>query len=441
MMTRQEATKILYENGIIFDPNLKISQFGGLELFVKFLEKGNFRKRLEDQFGVYQSRSILQIMIGLVAGARCMNDIGKMAKDHLLIKYLKNPVEEAQLGRDVRSFSREQIESFHDFNMSLSVFDFLQKIPQSEELVFDVDATAIEKYGSQDGVERGYVAGREHPENCYQYLFFRLHNRNSFLYGTIRGGGAHSQNDFCGYLQKFLPMFRSKWKTSWRADSGYFNESAFDIFIENEADFFIKAPMNAGRVSLAQISPDLNWSVEKNGISFSHRMTTTKKGNSYHEIFKRTRLQNQQLSLGEIASFRYDCLATSNLLIKEDAAFDFYNGRANIENNIRELKNDYQLGKIITDDFNANDVITQITLLTYLLMRHFQNELLPEKMSKHVLSTLRSVVFNIPAVFRLGQRKIFLKIKNVFHDEPTYASILKRLRGLSSWVLSPPQYN
>lgn len=437
MMTQQEAAKILFQNGLIFDPNLKISQFGGLEVFIKFLEKGKFRERLQAQFGFYNARSILQIMIGIVAGAKCMNDVGKIAKDILVIKYLQNPVEEAQLGRDVRSFSHAQIEGFHEFNMSLSILDFLQRVPQNEELIFDVDATSVEKYGSQKGVEKGYV-GKEHPESCYQYILFRLHNRNTFLYGTIRGGSAHSQNDFCGYLNRFLPMFKAKWKTTWRADSGYFNELAFDAFIENEADFFIKAPMSESRLNLAQTSPDLIWSKEADGISYASRMTTTKKGNSYLEIFKRTRLQNHQLSLGEMASFKYDCLVTSKITIAEEQAFSFYNGRANIENNIRELKNDYALGKIVTDDFNANDVITQITMLTYLLMRHFQNEVLPKTMQKHVLSTLRNHVFNIPAVFRSGQRQVFIKFKNVFHSEVTYADIVNRIRKLVTWVLEPP---
>ena len=58
MMTQQEAKKILLKAGIIFDENLNISQFGGLEPFIKFLEKGNFRERLQTQFGPYQARSI-----------------------------------------------------------------------------------------------------------------------------------------------------------------------------------------------------------------------------------------------------------------------------------------------------------------------------------------------------------------------------------------------
>lgn len=440
MMTQQEAKKILLKAGIIFDENLNISQFGGLEPFIKFLEKGHFKSRLESEFGIYKSRSILQMMLGLIVGAKSMNDIGKISKDPLVVKFLKNPVEEAQLGRDVRSFMRTEIESFHDFNMSLAVLDFVQQLTNEEVLVFDVDATSVEKYGCQEGVEKGYV-GKDDPEKCYQYLLFRLHNRNSFLYGTIRGGGSHSQNDFCGYLQRFLPLLKSKWKNTWRADSGYFNEAAFDLFVENQSHFFIKAPMIPSRLNLAQTSPDLVWSAEVNGISYASRQTKTEKQTTYVEIFKRTKKESSgQMSLGELATYRYDCLATSDLVIESEKAFEFYNGRANIENNIRELKYDYNLGKIVTDDFNANDVITQVTMLTYILMRHFQNEFLPEKMKKHVLGTIRNHVFNIPALFRTGQRKVFLKLKNVFCEESIYARIIYNLNQIRSWILRPPDF-
>lgn len=437
MMTQQEARQILEKAGIIFDAKLNLSQFGGLEPFIRFLQKGNFRTRLEQQFGIYKSRSILQIMLGLVVGAKSMNDIGKISKDPLVVKFLKNPVEEAQLGRDVRSFSRPEVESFHDFNMSLAILDFVQKLTHEEELVFDVDSTSVEKYGQQEGVEKGYV-GKEDPESCYQYLLFRLHNRNSFLYGTIRGGSAHSQNDFCGYLQRFLPLLKAKWKNTWRMDAGYFNEVAFDLFVENGSHFFVKAPMIASRLNLAQTSPDLVWSKDENGVSYASRITKTAKQTSYLEIFKRTQKESSgQMLLGELATYRYDCLATSDLAIDPAQAFEFYNGRANIENNIRELKYDYHLGKIVTDDFNANDVVTQITMLTYILMRHFQNEFLPEKMKKHVLSTIRNQVFNIPALFRTGQRRIYLKIKNVFCGEEIYAKIVRAVDHVRSWVLNP----
>jgi len=439
MTLHQDATSILREFGVIFSPSANLSQVGGLEPFLAFLRKGKFRERWEQQFGPYQARTMLQFILGLIAGARSMNDIGKIGKDPLLNRFIKNPVEEAQLGRDVRSFTRTMIEDLHETVMSYAIFDFARTVSHSERLVFDVDATSVEKYGSQEGVEVGYIE-KDKFESCYQYLFFRLNNRNLFLYGTIRGGSAHSQNDFCGYLNRFLPLLKKQWSSAWRADSGYFNEEAFDVFDANDATFFIKAPMTESRLNLANTSPDLVWGAEVDGQSFAGRESLTARGTRYREIFKRTRIElnGGQMSLGEVASFRYDCLATNDLVIEERAAFLFYNGRANIENNIRELKYDYHLGKIVTDSFDANDVITQLTMLTYLLMRHFQNEVLPEKMRRMQLATLRSQVFNIPGRLLVMQRRAWTRIQNVFSDETIYAQIFEKLKRLRSWILEPP---
>lgn len=438
METTRDSAKILREFGVIFDKKSNMSQFGGLATFLAFLEKGKFRKRFEAEFGYYQARTMMQFILGLVCGARSMVEMGNMGRDPLLKKYLKDPVEEAQLGRDVRSFSRDQIEALHDLVVSISILDFAQKLKHEDLLVFDVDATSVEKYGDQEGVEKGYV-GADMPENCYQYLLIRLHNRNTFLYGTIRGGSAHSQNDFCGYLKRFLPLLKDRWSSTWRADAGYFNEEAFDLFSENDQSFFIKAPMLVSRLSLAQTSLDLNWLPSDPTlpeIEFASRKTMTSKGTHYREVFKRTWTNQDQLSL--IKEYRYDCLATNDMVMKDDEAFKFYNGRANIENNIKELKNDYRLGKIITDSFDANDVITQLTLLTYLLVTHFKSECLPPKMSRYQLSTLRTHLVGVPGRLLSFARQEFTRIQNIFNDETVYALIFEKLRSLRSWVLEPP---
>ncbi len=436
-----DSTKILREFGVIFDKKSNMSQFGGLAPFLAFLEKGKFQKRFEEEFGYYRARTMMQFILGLVCGARSMVEMGNMGRDPLLKRYLKDPVEEAQLGRDVRSFDKSQIEALHDLVVSFSILDFAQKIKHEELLVFDVDATSVEKYGSQEGVEKGYV-GQVQPESCYQYLLIRLHNRNTFLYGTIRGGAAHSQNDVCGYLQRFLPLLKSRWSSSWRMDSGYFNYEAFDLFTENDQSFFVKAPMYESRLTLAQASPDLHWlpsDPTRPEVEFASRKTLTPKGTHYREVFKRTWVNKDQLSL--IKEYRYDCLATNDMIKEDHKAFEFYNGRANIENNIKELKNDYRLGKIVTDNFDANDVITQLTLLTYLLVTHFKSECLPPKMNRFQLSTLRTHLVGVPGRLLNFARQEFTRIQNIFNDETVYALIFEKLRNLQSWVLDPPIFD
>lgn len=437
MRVQDSVEQIFKEFNFEYDPKLNISQFGGLETLMAFINQGNLIDRVQSEFGYFKTRTIFQILLGIAAGSKSMSDISRCGKDPLFIKYLKDTVGEAQLGRDLKSFSRQQVESFHDFNISLAVMDLVQNVSPKETLVFDIDATPVEKYGSQEGVSKGYV-GKELPENCYQYLFVRNENRNSILYGTIREGSSHSQNGFVSYLEKFLPSLKKQWKSSWRGDSGYFNEGAFDCFSENDAQFFIKAPMSGTRHNLVQTSPDIIWSEEENGVSYSCRQTKTEKGTVYREVFKRTNRNKNQLSFGDIGNFRYDCIATNDLVSEPHDVFDFYNRRANIENNIKELKYDYSLGKIITDKFNANDVITQITILTYVLIQHFKNEVLPPKHSRNTLSTLRNHVFNIPARFIFSANRVIARVQNIFFCKQNYYLLFLKIKKLRSWLLLPP---
>lgn len=438
MYTQDEVTRILRKNKMVFDPNMRASQFAGAAPFLSFLQKARLRKRLEEEFGFYRARSMMEILIGIILGAQNMNDVGKAAKDDLISDFLKNPVEEAQLGRDVRNWTASEIQKLHDFNNALVIYDLAQKIKHDEVLVFDIDATSVEKYGSQEGVEHGYV-GQDDPEKCYQYLFLRLQNLNTFFYGTIRSGSTHSQNDFCGYLERFFNHFKSKWKTALRADSGYYNEGAFEIMSECDTSFYIKAPMNSARNSMAHTSQDLNWSAfDNNGESFASRKTNTKNGTQFLEVFKRRKNETEQLDLFTQVSYRYDCIATNDFVKSEKEIFLFYNGRANIENNIKEIKYDYSLGKIITDSFEANDVITQITMMAYILMTHFKNECLPEKYKRCFLSSIRSQVFNMIGKFFVDSNQVYSRIKNVFCDDRVYAFIFEQVRKIKSWVVDPP---
>ena len=93
---------------------------------------------------------------------------------------------------------------------------------------------------------------------------------------------------------------------------------------------------------------------------------------------------------------------------------------------------------IVTDSFDANDVITQATMMAYALVQLLKNEVLPPKMSRMRLSTLRTQVFNIPGCIVHWARREITRIQNLFLPEELMAEIITRLRKLSSWMLDPP---
>lgn len=420
-----------------------ISQFGGVAPFIQFLEKSRLRERLEGIFGHFKARTMCQMVVSLVLGCEDFEEAERLGKDPIVKKYLRNPVTATQLARDFKKFTPSEIQELHEFVMSLCVCELVDFIGENEIIELEVDQTAVEKFGKlQEGVAKGYV-DKDKIEYCYQYLFFRLANLNTFLYGTVRDGSCHSQHDFCGYLRQFLPVFKSQARrVNLKADSGYFSEEAFDVCQENGIFFYVKAPMSWSRRQQA-LSNNLQWQEDpvKPGIEHAVYETVTKNDSIWYEVFKRTPKKDGAATLfGDHVEYDYQCIATNDKASTQRpwTLWPYYNQRANIENNIRELKRDYNLGSIVTGCFSANDAITQTTLMTYILVQHFKRMFLDENQQKIQLSTLRWRAFNMIGCKRRGGRSEWVKVFSVFLTSKQLLRILFRIKEKTSILIHPP---
>jgi len=373
--------------GIEIDTSGRLAQFGGMQPFLAMLKKADIRRRLAGVVGGDAARVILQLVVGIVAGAADMEEIERVGQDPAIAPYLKKPLSATRIPRVLAALKPSDIEKLHEFVVSLSLLDLATFYKEGGFLDIEADATAIEKHGSQEGVEAGYIE-KDTIKPCYQYLLFRLHQTNAFFYGTLRAGSTHSQNGFGDYLRRFLPVFKeTAWRVRLRLDSGFFSEETIDESTANKAFLYVKAPMSETRRSQAQSSA-LTWTTDARDprLSWASYQTTTAQGALYREVFKRAEVKEE----GSLfADYRYDCVVTNDLEMPQEVVFSQYNGRANIENRIKELKYDYKLGCIVTQSFAVNDVITQATLMAHVLVQHFKRLVLDKGDQNIQLSTLR----------------------------------------------------
>lgn len=424
------------EFGIEIDTSGRLAQFGGVRPFLALLKKADIKRRLAEVVGADAARVILQLMVGIIAGAADMEEVERIGKDAAIAPYLGRPLSATRIPRVLAELSPSTIEKLHEFVISLSLLDLATFYQEGGFLDIEADATAVEKHGKQEGVEDGYV-DKDKIKPCYQYLLFRLHQTNAFFYGTIRGGAAHSQNGFGDYLRRFLPIFKeTQWRVRLRLDSGFFSEEALEEASANKAFIYVKAPMSDSRHRQAA-SPSLVWQEDKKDscVSWAEYKTVTGKGAEYREIFKRTEVRPE----GELfCDYRYDCVATNDMEMSLEQVFTHYNGRANIENSIRELKYDYKLGHIVTQSFAVNDVITQATLMAHVLIQHFKRLTLDKKDQNIQLSSLRWRVLNLPTFVVSGARRKWYRISNVFMDGKYFLRMLRRLLTAPSFLMRPP---
>ncbi len=436
MITALSRDKIKQKFNLEFQNSPKLTQFGGSAVFVAFMRQVKIRQKLAAILGDSAAKAVCQLMLGIFSGAGSLRETAVVTKSLPFEAYLGSPYSETQLVRVLKKLSALQIHALHEFTLSQGLLDIIETVRNDEKIVLDVDATAVEKYGHQEGVEVGFV---EHEKfcPCYQYLFFRADNPNTVLYGTIRGGAAHSQNGFIGYLKMILPCFGGIKPVHLRADAGYFNEEAFEIAGQTRTFLYIRAPMLPERRALAE-AEHLEWvkDLEDENIEWSYYETCSKSGAVWREAFRRKKIKSDQNEL--LPAYETYCVATNNLWDSPKEIFEFYNGRAKVEQTIEEHKNDYNLGSIVTHSFDVNDVITQATFLLYQMVNHFKKHCLDKVDSRCRLSTLRSIIFNVPARVVSSGRRTMLRVHNVFRDALYYGRLLARLSGLRTlFVLAP----
>ena len=94
-MSKEEIKKILWEAGIELNTKNNMSQLGGLKPMLEILKLGKFRSRFETLFGANKSRTLIQSILGILAGSRTMVEIGQTGKDPLVARFVGNVVEEA----------------------------------------------------------------------------------------------------------------------------------------------------------------------------------------------------------------------------------------------------------------------------------------------------------------------------------------------------------
>lgn len=426
MITALSKENIKKNYGAEFVEVNKISRFGGLLTFIEFVKKFGLAERLEPLVGRSAAKAICQIALTHVVGAKTMEQVALFAHDPLIKAFLGQPFSATYVPRILSQVSKQQIQSLHEFNLSNGLLDIASSTVKEEFQTFDFDATHREKYGKQEGVERGYI-GDDMLAKCYQYLFIRSDSLNSIVYGTIRGGSAHSQNDFCYYLRMILEPFKSAWALRIRADSAYYNEEAFDICQENNAFFFIKAPMIPTRRAQAE-SDQLVWKQDSDdpNVEYATHQSCTVKRTPIIEVFKRTPDPKEK------GSYRYDCIATNDMRASPVAVYNFYNGRANIENNNAELKNDLALGKLVTKSFDVNDIITQALICIYQLLSHFKRTCLDKADREKRTATLRDELFLAPGEVLSSARRSWLRIYTLVMNPTTNARILARIAALKN---------
>ena len=134
------------------------------------------------------------------------------------------------------------------------------------------------------------------------------------------------------------------------------------------------------------------------------------------------------MSLFTLERYSYQVIATNMTDMAPEDVWDFYNGRAVVENRIEEVKNQFHLSKIPSSDYMANACYFQMVMLAYDSTNWFRRLLLWGELRKAEVATLRRKVFTIAAKLVRHGRRVVLSLTRAFPRQGMFERVLGRVR-------------
>lgn len=298
------------------------------------------------------------------------------------------------------------------------LFNWFFRQIKFDNYTLDLDSTIMTRYGRQQGAKKGYNP-KKPGRNSHHPLIAFVADVRMVVNFWLRSGNSYTTNNFYNFLENTLERLESKTIGLLRADSGFYDKKIFD-YLENRVkpiSYIIAAKLYRPlKLSIARQKTYLKLD---DGIEISDTMYQSPEWEKprrmiivRQEISLRPKSTGKQLRLfGEeevYKNYRYSCFIT-NLSLSAKMIWDAYRNRAEAENRIKELKEDFGADSFNVENFFATEAALNFVMMGYNLMSLFRQAILGTK-TQQQLKTLRYKVFAIGSYITKNGNQRILKL-------------------------------
>lgn len=181
----------------------------------------------------------------------------------------------------------------------------------TQEDVLDLDSTILERYGTQQGVGKGYHTSRA-GQTSHHPLLGMLTRSKYIVHTWLRAGGASTLRGAVEFVDELLARLPVGFKiTAIRADSGFYCEPYLRAFEARELDYIVPVRMHPPMKRLAARTPNESWKPlddEHEIADITHQEPAWSRP---RRILLIRRAVEQKGALFNSVSYEYSALATS----------------------------------------------------------------------------------------------------------------------------------
>jgi hypothetical protein len=413
-----------------------LSSDSGLLLIKEFAHKLGFTKLLKEGFQTVDSALFrfhkddenLWQMIYQIYGAYFQDDCADELTNDPIIKAILGKEALASQPTISRFFNRmDETTHLQFYGIMKKMRNTVYSINQPEVVLLDLDSTLLNTYGKQKGKAFNYVyrSNGYHPLVCYDGM------TGDLIKIELRDGAVYSSNGVIDFMQPIFDEFNDDYPTIpllLRGDSGFATPDLYEQCECNGTSYVIRLKENSKLHELAKsISERLSSTTKYNQTDYAteHGEFEYQAGSWDYPrrvVCKVEKPENQLIQM-------YTFIVT-NMDSEPYQLIKLYYKRGTMENFIKESKSGFDFGAVssFTKIVNANRL--QLHALAYNIFSWFKRLVLPDKMKKQQIDTLRLKLLKVASRVVRSARYTTFKLCSSYPYKSEFYETLDNIRHL-----------
>lgn len=361
--------------------------------------------------GLAPSAAVFDLMCIPLSGGQCIEDLDRLRKDKGLERLLGRTVMASRTAHDfLRRIRYDGLDGLAHARCRL----LARMAKQSGVTTATLDCDASLFTSSGRNARMSYKG-----ERGYMPMLAFWEELGVVVHDDFRNGNASPGSEALGFLQQTLAQLPPEiTQVKLRSDSAWYQASLLDFCAEEGHAFCIGADQdeavkqsilalgedNWERINLCSDPADPEPCVREWACETVHTLNSS--GRAYRLVVIRKERIQDDLFYGP---YTYHALITNMDLPLEDQ-IAWYRRRGQCENQIKELKWDFELRVLPSGDFFVNAAYLRIITLAYNLFVALKTLALPEAYRPLRLKRMLFTLLGLPALVVRHARRLCLKL-------------------------------
>lgn len=413
MMIRQRAISVKVD-----ETDAAVTNFPGVVPLARLSEELGLFETLEESMppkarkrGFSNSQAVFDLMCIALSGGSCIDDLDRLRMDKGLTRLLGRKVMASRTAHDF--LRRIHYDGFEGLAKAQRVLlGEVAKRTNTTCVTLDCDASFFASSGKNARMsykgERGYMPMLAFWEEL-----------GMVVHDDFRNGNASPGGEALEFLEQTLAQLPDTVEQiDVRSDSAWYQSSIMDFCQDNGHGFCIGANRDEAVKQAIMSCIDGNWQrintpddpddtepfIREWATETVHSLNAS--ANAYRLIvIRKERLQDDL----EYGPYAYRAIIT-NMELPLEEQIAWYRKRGQCENQIKELKWDFETRVLPSGDYFVNAIYLRIMALAYNLFVALKTLALPERDRPLRLKTLRYRLLGVPALVVHHARRLHLKL-------------------------------